>query len=281
MTTETADDGTFSLAGIRPPGFYLLTFARAGLPDPAVHRERRDPGRRRPDEGANSIAGQGRCPGRSTVADGPIGAATVTITDGKVSLQTSTVSRGGRRARRDVERHRPVHPGHLPGLGRQPRVTAPHPSLVTARRRRDGDHRPDAGHRRRRDHRAGLRARSARPARRARRRSRCAVTGQSGDVTTTRTATTVTSGPVGRFTLPDLPTPGEYTLTVSGAGYQDQVRQVTPGRGGRGGRSGHHPDQGRRGGQRHRLRRPGHERPAGRGRPGRRRADPDRPGTVP
>ena len=54
-----------------------------------------------------------------------------------------------------------------------------------------------------------------------------AVTGQSGDVTTTRTATTVTSGPVGRFTLPDLPTPGDYTLTVSGSGYQDQVRQVS------------------------------------------------------
>ncbi len=54
-----------------------------------------------------------------------------------------------------------------------------------------------------------------------------AVTGQSGDVTTTRTATTVTSGPVGRFTLPDLPTPGDYTLTVSGSGYQDQVRQIS------------------------------------------------------
>ena len=53
------------------------------------------------------------------------------------------------------------------------------------------------------------------------------VTGQSGDVTTTRSATTVTSGPVGRFTLPDLPTPGEYTLTVTGSGYQDQVRQVS------------------------------------------------------
>ena len=53
------------------------------------------------------------------------------------------------------------------------------------------------------------------------------VTGQSGDVTTTSTATTVTSGPVGRFTLPDLPTPGDYTLTVSGAGYQDQVRQIS------------------------------------------------------
>ena len=30
VTTDTATDGTFSMAGIRAPGFYLLTFARAG-----------------------------------------------------------------------------------------------------------------------------------------------------------------------------------------------------------------------------------------------------------
>ncbi len=42
------------------------------------------------------------------------------------------------------------------------------------------------------------------------------VTGQSGDVTTSRTATTLTTGPVGTYALPDLPTPGEYTITVSG-----------------------------------------------------------------
>ncbi len=54
-----------------------------------------------------------------------------------------------------------------------------------------------------------------------------AVSGRSGDVTTSRTATTVTAGPVGQFTLPDLPTPGDYTLTVSGPGYQDQVREVS------------------------------------------------------
>ena len=50
------------------------------------------------------------------------------------------------------------------------------------------------------------------------------VTAVAGDVT--RTATTITAGAVGRFALPDLPTPGEYTLTVSGAGYQSQTQQI-------------------------------------------------------
>ena len=53
------------------------------------------------------------------------------------------------------------------------------------------------------------------------------ITGQSGDVTTTLTSTTATTGPVGRFILPDVPTPGEYTVTVSGDGYQDQVQHVS------------------------------------------------------
>ena len=87
----------------------------------------------------------------------------------------------------------------------------------------------------------------------------------------------MTSGPVGRFTLPDLPTPGDYTLTVSGSGYQDQVRQVSLAAGAGAVELDITADQGRRCGQRHGARRSGRRRPTGRGRAGRCRADPDRP----
>lgn len=51
------------------------------------------------------------------------------------------------------------------------------------------------------------------------------VTAVDGELT--RTANTVTAGAVGRFSLPDLPTPGNYTLTVSGVGYQPKTQQIS------------------------------------------------------
>ena len=49
--------------------------------------------------------------------------------------------------------------------------------------------------------------------------------------TVTSTATTVTAGPVGSFTLPDLPVPGDYIVTISGDGYQTQTRSLSFGAG--------------------------------------------------
>ncbi|KQR12095.1 carboxypeptidase regulatory-like domain-containing protein [Cellulomonas sp. Leaf334] len=50
------------------------------------------------------------------------------------------------------------------------------------------------------------------------------VTATAGEVT--RTATTVTGDRAGTVVLPDLPVPASYTVTVSGAGYATQTRQV-------------------------------------------------------
>ena len=50
------------------------------------------------------------------------------------------------------------------------------------------------------------------------------VTATAGE--TTRTATTVTGDRAGTFVLPDLPVPASYTVTVSGAGYATQTRQI-------------------------------------------------------
>src|SRR5690606_34747147 len=54
------------------------------------------------------------------------------------------------------------------------------------------------------------------------------VTAKGGD--TTRTATTVTSAAMrGAFVLPNLPAPGDYTLTISGPGFLTQTREVSLG----------------------------------------------------
>ena len=50
------------------------------------------------------------------------------------------------------------------------------------------------------------------------------VTATDGKIT--RTATTVTSGPVGRYTLPALPAPGKYTVTIALDGFLAQTQQV-------------------------------------------------------
>ena len=53
------------------------------------------------------------------------------------------------------------------------------------------------------------------------------ITVSASDGETTRTATTVTTGVVGSYALPDLPSPGEYTLTVTGTGFSTQTSVVT------------------------------------------------------
>ncbi len=224
VTTTSNDDGTWAIAGIRPQGFYLLTLARAGYQTQrfivnGATLVGADPMR------VALLAGDGAMSGTVTGPDGPVGAATVTITDGRVSVQTSTVSPGAE---------------GTPGSWSVTGLSTPGTYLVSAAAQGFGtasalvtlgaggtatadltlqtgvaavtglvsgeDQLGQLG---------GLGGMSV------------SITGRSGDVTTTRTATTVTTGPVGRFTLPDLPTPGDYTLTVSGDGYSDQVRTVS------------------------------------------------------
>ncbi len=52
------------------------------------------------------------------------------------------------------------------------------------------------------------------------------VTVSVTDGTTTRTATTVTTGPVGSYVLPQLPVPAVYTVTITGDGYAPRTQQV-------------------------------------------------------
>lgn len=224
LTTSTNDDGTFAFAGVKPQGYYLLTIARAGFRT-----------QRFIVNGANLVGadpmkivlipGDGAMSGNVTGPDGPIGAAAVTITDGRVSVQTSTVSPGAEGDPGSWNVTGLSTPGtylvsaSAPGFGSSSALVTlgaggtatTDLNLLVGAAEVTGtvSGQNELGQL------GGLGGMSV------------SIIGQSGDVTTTRTSTTATTGPVGRFVLPDLPTPGEYTVTVSGDGYQDQVQQLS------------------------------------------------------
>ncbi|NED93732.1 hypothetical protein G1H11_00195 [Phytoactinopolyspora alkaliphila] len=217
-STVTNEDGAWAVAGLGRSGYFLVTLSKAGfrterrVVDVAAMTEpltvRLDPG-------------DGRVSGRVTGPDGPVGGAEVTITDGTLTVTTSSSTTG------DV------------GTWAVDGLSTPSTYLVTAEA-------------------AGLGAASALVALEADgsasqnlelRQGTATMTGQitgrdttgrigglggvtvtADDGVTTRTATTVTtatgSGPRGLFTLPDLPSPGSYVVTVRGDGYEEQTRRV-------------------------------------------------------
>ena len=92
MTTTA--DGAFAFGCISSPGFYLLSLARKGFGTQRYIVNAATLADADPLEVA-LIPGDGTLFGAVTGPDGPVGAATVSITDGTVSLSTSTVSPGG------------------------------------------------------------------------------------------------------------------------------------------------------------------------------------------
>ena len=217
VTTTTAEDGTWSFAGLAGPGFYLLTFARAGYQTQRFVVDSALLGSADPMKVA-LVPGQGSLSGQVTSPTGLVGAATVAITDGTTTLTTSTVSTGPELGTWKVDGL--ATPGDYlitvtaAGFGTESAITSlpAGGTAVTDLDLQTGvasitgqasgeDQFGNVG---------GL--------------GGLTVTAVFGDVT--RTATTITSGAIGRFALPDLPTPGDYTLTVSGPGYQSQTQQV-------------------------------------------------------
>jgi hypothetical protein len=93
-STTTSDAGSFSVSGIKAPGLYLLTFSKAGYQTQRFIVNADTLAGSAPMK-VELKAGEGSMSGSVAGPDGPIGAATITLTDGRVSLQTSTVSEGG------------------------------------------------------------------------------------------------------------------------------------------------------------------------------------------
>ncbi len=215
----TGDDGAWSFPGVPQPGYYLLTFSKPGYQTQRFIVDSSGTKATKPLE-VTMQAGDGSLSGSVAGPDGPVGGATVTITDGTTTITTSSTTTGA---------GNPVGTWAVDGLstpsnylvsvtkqgyGTESKlitVAAGSSAQVTTHLRTgvgslvgtvsgvdtQGLHRGVGG---------------------------ATVTATNGTVT--RTATTVTRGPVGRYTLTDLPVPGTYTVTVSADGYQPQTTKV-------------------------------------------------------
>ena len=93
-STVTDDTGQYTLAGLRAPAFYLVTFAKAGYGSRSFVVEATEDG----EPIALDVmleAGPGTVSGVVVDEDGrPLGGAEVTVTDGTVSLQATTATTG-------------------------------------------------------------------------------------------------------------------------------------------------------------------------------------------
>ena len=215
MSTTTSPDGFYAFAGLTQPGYYLVSFSKAGYATADYVVDVKGDGQ--PISlPARLVPGPGSMSGTVSGPDGPLGGVEITITDGTVSLTTRTPTVGA------------VGTWSVRGL------TTPDTYLVTARRPGysiqtslvtlgAGSSRssvalvmtPGAGSV------SGtvVSARSGQP-----------VGGLSvtvSDASVSRTTTTTTVGAVGTYALPDLPVPGNYALTVSGPGYVTQTQEVS------------------------------------------------------
>lgn len=217
LATVTQANGAWSFAGVSSPGYYLLTFTKPGYQTRKYILNAADADASKPLTVAMT-AGAGRLSGRIDGPSGPVGGATISISDGQDTLATSSTSSGS------------IGDWAIDGL------STPGTFLVSASK--DGLSLEsslitlDAGKSGTLD--LTLKAGVASlvgvvdgPD------SLGTVQGVGGagvtvtDGTITRTATTVTSGPVGHYTVPGLPVPGSYTVTISGDGYLPQTQRIS------------------------------------------------------
>jgi hypothetical protein len=219
----TKANGEFAIAGIQSPGYYLLTLAKAGFQTQRFLINSADLASPNPMKVA-LLPGNGSLSGTVTGPDGPIGAATITITDGTVSLQTSSVSAS-------------ASASGTPGTWRADNLSTPGSYLITATAPGYGGSSTlvTLGPKGSKKADLTLKAGQASIVGTVSGADQSGHTGGLGGITVTatagkvtRTATTVTSQSLrGSYILPNMPTPGEYTLTISGDGFLTQTRTVT------------------------------------------------------
>ncbi|MFC6340841.1 carboxypeptidase regulatory-like domain-containing protein, partial [Nocardioides hankookensis] len=230
-TATTTTDGSWAFAKVKKPGYYLLTFSKPGFQKQSFVIDSTSDAAAEPLE-VDLAAGNGTLSGTVVGPSGKVGAATVTISDGTTTITTSTNSRG------DVG-HWMVKglstPGSYvvqaskPGLSSESRMVS-----LAAGGTATADLEVKAGV-------ASLtgRVRSANASGELAGigGATVTVTSESGEV---RTATTLTQGDkvagsnarvsadfVGTYTVPGLPAPGTYVVTLTGPGMQTQTSKVT------------------------------------------------------
>ena len=215
MTTTTSPDGFWAFAGIGQPGYYLVSFSKAGYATADYVVDVTGDGKPL-SLSARLVPGAGSLSGTVDGPHGPLGGVQLTITDGTVSLTTRTPTVG---AVGSWAVHGLTTPdtylitATLPGYSTQTSLVTlgagSSQSPVTLNMT------PGEGS-------VGgtvVSARTGQP-----------VGGLSvtiSDAAMSRTTTTTTVGAVGTYSLPDLPVPGIYALTIAGPGYVSQTQQVS------------------------------------------------------
>jgi hypothetical protein len=220
-STTTQTDGSWRFADVESPGFYVLTFRKAGyqtasfLVDSAAATA--------PDADPMQVElhpGTGSMTGTVTAANGrPLGGAAISITSGDVTVTASsaTVAKGAAR-RGDWAVTGLSTPGtyvvsaQLPGYGLSSRLVTLDAS---------GSETVDLSLRRGTGTVTGLVSGAGGPL------GGATVSVVGGDVS--RSATTLTEGDIGAFTVPNLPVTGRptsYTVTVSAPGHLPRTQRV-------------------------------------------------------
>lgn len=216
-STVTAADGSFAFAGVKAPGYYLLIFSKPGyqVSKYVIQAVASAPP---PPMKVRLVAGGGALAGTVTTTNNSgLGGAALTITDGSDTASTSSATVG--------------QVGHWSVSG----LSTPGTYLVSASR--NGYATASAL--------VQLAAGGASTVHLALAPGVASLVGtvtgpnDTGEVSglggmtvtatdgqVSRSATTVTTGPVGAFTLARLPVPATYTVTISGQGYLTQTRQV-------------------------------------------------------
>lgn len=213
--TSTGDDGAWAFAGLSPNLTYLVTISKPGY---QTVRHVVSGSEAAAGLDVELLAGDGRLSGQVTGPDGAgAGGVDVVITDGTTTVTTSTATTGAIGSWSVDGLSTPstyLVTAQGNGLGAQSRLVAL-PAGGTAA----ADMSLDRGV-------AALSGMVTGPD------SLGFTSGVGGarvtasDGTTTRTASTVTSGMVGSFTLVDLPIPGSYEITVEADGYATQTLQL-------------------------------------------------------
>ncbi len=220
LATVTQANGAWSFAGVSAPGYYLLTFTKPGYQTRKYILNAADADASKPLTVAMA-AGTGRLSGRIDGPSGPVGGATISISDGQDTLSTSSTSSGGTAAIGSWSINGLSTPGTFLVSASKDGLSL-ESSLITLDAGKSGtlNLTLKAGV-------ASLVGVVDGPD------SLGTVQGVGGagvtvtDGTITRTATTVTSGPVGHYTVPGLPVPGSYTVTISGDGYLPQTQRIS------------------------------------------------------
>lgn len=217
-TASTSSDGSYSFAGVRSPGYYLLTFAKPGFQTQKYVIDSSSELAKQPLEVPLS-PGEGRLSGTITGPRGAVGGAEITISDGTNTVTTSSTSRGSvgswsveglstpsayvvsATTHGMSSEARLVTLGAGASGGADLRLTSGVATLTGQLTREGEDGKP-----------TGL--------------GGATVTVSDG-AGTVRTATTLTRGRVGWYTIPSLKAPGKYSVSLAADGFQQRTTSLT------------------------------------------------------